>query len=79
MLDLNKHKNKELYDSKAKEIHLSIGDKVLLRNEVGHKLDFQYTGPYRIEKLEDRDNIIISGNNNKKQTVHKNRIKIFNS
>ena len=52
---------------------------MLLKNEVGHKLDFKYTGPYIVEKIEDNDNIVISGNKSKKQTVHKDRLKIFYS
>ena len=77
MLELNKQKNKELYDLKTRDITLSIGDKVLLKNEVGHKLDFRYTGPYTVEKIEDKDNIIISGNKSRKQKVYKDRLKIY--
>ena len=77
MLELNKQKNKELYDLKTRDITLSIGDKVLLKNEVGHKLDFRYTGLYRVEKIEDKNNIIISGNKSRKQKVYKDRLKIY--
>jgi len=48
-----------------------------LKNETGHKLDSKYTGPYTVESLEDNENIIISNNKNKKQTVHKDRLKTF--
>jgi len=41
-----------------------------LKNETGHKLDFKYTGPYKVESIEENDNTVISKNKNKKQTVH---------
>jgi len=29
-----------------------------LKNETGHKLDFKYTGPYKVESIEKNDNIV---------------------
>jgi len=40
-----------------------MGDKVLLKNETGHKLDSKYTGPCTVESLEANENTIISNNN----------------
>jgi len=54
-----------------------MGDKVLLKNEIGHKLDSKYTGPYTVESLEVNENIRISNNKTKKETVHKDRLKTF--
>jgi len=48
-----------------------------LKNETGHKLDSKYTGPYSVEQIGDRDNITIINNKNKKQIVHKDRLKMF--
>jgi len=79
MLEEQKKKNKELYDLKLNDISISIGDKVLLKNETGHKLDFKYTGPYTVVKIEERDNIVISNDKKKPQTVHKDRLKLFSS
>ncbi|NUL20231.1 hypothetical protein HUN27_25735, partial [Agrobacterium tumefaciens] len=73
MLEEQKKKNKELYDLKLNDISISIGDKVLLKNETGHKLDFKYTGLYTVVKIEERDNIVISNDKKKPQTVHKDR------
>jgi len=73
MIEENKRKNKEFYDLTTND----IGDKVLLKNETGHKLDSKYTGPYTVESLEENENIIISNNKNKKQAVHKDRLKTF--
>jgi len=50
-----------------------------LKNETGHKLDFKYTRPYKVESIEEKDNIVISNNRNKEQTVHKDRLKMFTS
>lgn len=79
LLEAHKEKNKENYDLKIKDIELEVGDKVLLRNEVGHKLDFKYTGPYKIESIGDNNNITLLTNKNKKQIVHKDRLKKFHS
>jgi len=43
MIEENKKKNKEFYDFMAIDIDISIGDKVSLKNETGHKLDSKYT------------------------------------
>jgi len=59
MIEENKRKNKEFYDLTANDIDIYIGNKVLLKNEIGHKLDSKYTGPYTVECSEDNENIII--------------------
>jgi len=41
MIEKNKENNKIVYDQKIKNIDISVGDQVLLRNETGHKLDYQ--------------------------------------
>jgi len=70
MLEANKNRNKLLYDHKANDIDISVGDQVLLKNETGHKLDPKYTGPYIVTEIGDRDNIVITNSKQKKQTVH---------
>ena len=77
LLEANKNRNKILYDQKVRNIDISVGDQVLLKNETGHKLDPKYTGPYKVTEIGDRDNIVITNNKNKIQTVHKDRLKIF--
>jgi len=77
IIEENKRKNIEFYDLKAKDIDIFMGDKVLLKNEIGHKLDSKYTGPYTVESLEVNENIRISNNKTKKETVHKDRLKTF--
>jgi len=77
MIEKNKENNKIVYDQKIKNIDISVGDQVLLRNETGHKLDYQYTGPYKVTEIGERNNIIITNNKNKKQTVYRDRLKKF--
>ena len=79
LLIKNKNSIKRYYDNNVKELNIDIGDKVILMNEVGHKLDFKYKGPYRIDRIDDNGNVVIVGKNNKKQTVHKDRLKIYNA
>lgn len=66
MLEGHKISNKKIYDLKIKNMEIALGDKVLLRNEVSHKLVAKYTGHFKIESVEDRNIIIISG---KKKTT----------
>jgi len=42
-----------------------------------HKFDYQYTGPYKVTEIGEWNNIIITNNKNKKQTVHKDILKTF--
>jgi len=39
MIDEHKKKNKKLYDKRARNLDILVGNKVLLNNETGHKLD----------------------------------------
>jgi len=39
----------------------------LLRKEKGHKLDYKYTGPYKVTEIGDRINIMITNNKNNKK------------
>lgn len=78
LLDSAKVKRKEHYDMNTEQLDLNLGDLVLLRNEVGHKLENRYEGPYKVIEIRDNDNIIIEIKGNRKQKVHKNRLKLFN-
>nr|AAL90422.1 RH61266p [Drosophila melanogaster] len=78
LLEKAKSYRKQLYDKKTSDFQLKIGDKVILRNESGHKLDPVYIGPYTVETIEDRDNIVIRDKKQKKQKVHKDRLQIYN-
>lgn len=71
MLENHKRKNKEYYDRKVLDKEIIINDKVLLRNETGHKLDNRYLGPYIVVGIEEPNNIIIKDDKNKTQKVHK--------
>jgi len=71
MLEKAKAYRKQNYDKNTSDFKLKIGDKVTLRNEAGHKLDPVYLGPYTVETIEDRYNIIIKYKKQKKQEVHK--------
>jgi len=36
---------------------LKVGDQVLLKNETGHtKLDFKYSRPYTVDRIQENDN-----------------------
>jgi len=76
MIDEHKEKNKKLYDEKARNLDILVEDKVLLNNETGQKLDSKYTGPCKVKEIGENNNVIITNNKNKKQTVHKDRLKV---
>jgi len=48
MLEKAKAYWKLAYDEKTENFELKVGDKVLIRNETGHKLDPVYLGPYML-------------------------------
>jgi len=77
MLEFHKQKQKISYDKSTLDFDFKIGKQVLLKNKTGHKLYFKYTGPYKVESIEEKDNKVFSNNKNKKQTVHKDRLKVF--
>lgn len=79
LMNRYKERQKIYYDRNSKNIEVKIGDKILLKNETGHKLDGKYTGPYKVISLKDNGNIEISVKGNKNQIVHKDRIKIYNT
>ena len=66
-----------MYDKNAKPAEYKKGEKVLLRNEVGKKLDSKYTGPYIILKDCDENEEVKMGN--RMETTHKNWVKRFYS
>ena len=79
LLDRNKLKQKLNYDRDIIDYNFRIGDLVLLKNEAGHKLETQYKGPYKIKKIDLRNNVtIFDKKTNKTQIAHKNRLKLYN-
>ena len=79
LLDTNKIKQKNNYDKDILDYNFKIGDLVLLRNDIGHKLEESYKGPYKIKNIDLRNNVtIVDKKNNKEQVVHKNRLKLYN-
>jgi hypothetical protein len=73
-----KQKSKEYFDTKAKEIQIDIGDKVLLYDETvrrgrSKKLSSQWIGPYEVIEVDKVNAIIKKGR--RVQKVHINRLK----
>lgn len=80
MLERAKLKQKQFYDRQSREIQLQIGDLVLLKNEVGHKLENRYLGPFTVVELRNNSNVTIEDNKKKKaQTVHRDRLKHYST
>ena len=68
LLNINKINQKNNYDRN-----------IFLKNETGLKLDNQYKGPYKIKKLDLRNNVaVVDKIANNEQTVNKNRLKLCN-
>lgn len=79
MLERAKLKQKQFYDRQSREIQLQIGDLVLLKNEVGHKLENRYLGPFTVVELRNNSNVTIEDNKKKAQTVHRDRLKHYST
>lgn len=66
---------KELYDRNINPVMYKKGDLILVRNEIGNKLECIYNGPYEVIK-DESPNVIIK-NKNKVDCIHKNRTKLY--
>lgn len=75
-LILAKEKRKCLYDTNCNPITYKEGDLLLLKNQVGNKLDRIYNGPYKV--LKDMTSNVEILKDNKSIIVHKNNTKLFN-
>ena len=65
-------------DKNQADIDIEIGDKVLVTNEAGHKLDNRYLGPYLVVDIDDKNNFYVKDSENKTFKFHKSRLKSFN-
>jgi len=68
----------QIYSRKNEsDVNIKIGDKVFIRNEVGHKLDNRYLGPYYVINADNKNNFTLQDEQNKSFNVHKSRLKLF--
>lgn len=73
----SKVKRKERFDKQAKTMNYNPGNKVLLKNEIGNKMEPLYKGPYNI--VENKPPNVVIRIDNKLLEVHKNRVKLYHS
>lgn len=75
-LRYGKQKSKIYYDKQSKPLVVSVGDRVLLVNEVRSKLDPLYKDEYIVKDIKE-ENVLIENNITHKTTlVHKNRLRL---
>lgn len=77
LLENRKLSQKANIDKNVTNCKFQSGDKVLIRHEVGHKLDKKYNGPYEIIEMDERNNCLIKDPNNKHLKVHLEKLKSF--
>lgn len=74
----SKDKSKQQYDKKTRDIVFKVGGLVLLRNDARKsKLSQIWTGPWEVIKINSPENTTIKLNKGS-QTVHNNRLKLYN-
>jgi RNase H-like domain found in reverse transcriptase/Reverse transcriptase (RNA-dependent DNA polymerase)/Integrase zinc binding domain/Integrase core domain/Retroviral aspartyl protease len=71
----HKEKRKEMYDKDSRPKNIEVGDLVLVKNEVGKKLDCIYKGPFKVQQVEGPNAKLEVGNSSK--IVHRDRIKKY--
>lgn len=72
-----KEKSKRTYDQNQQDINVSIGDKVLIKNNSRKgKLSPKWKGPFIVSDVHSNENVSIL-RNNKKVKIHKNELKLF--
>lgn len=71
----SKLSRKGKYDLHTNPICYKEHDLILIKNEIGNKLDSLYLGPYEV--IRDESPNVIINKNGKIDTIHKNRTKLF--
>lgn len=70
-----KLKMKEIYDKSTREIVLSVGDRIKIREFSNHKLESFYRGPFVVQEIQNENVVAYEPTTQKKVVVHKNRVK----
>lgn len=73
--EIVKQKRKERYDVYTKEREYKVGDKILVKKEIGNKLSNLFDGPYEIVGVNGGNVRILK--NKRIDEVHKNRTKLY--
>lgn len=73
----SKIKRKEIYDRNMNPVVYKPNDLILVKNEVGNKLNCVYSGPYVV--IKDMSPNVEIMRNNKPDVIHKNRTKLYHS
>ena len=77
MIQKQKFKRVEDYNRLTEETKYNTGDLILLKNEVGSKMDHVYVGPYKI--LQDLGSNVEIETGKNTDIIHKSRVKHFRS
>lgn len=77
LINKTKVRVKKQYDTILNPIILQQGDKVLISNDGGHKLEKLYLGPYIVISVNDKNVEVLNEKDNKISIVHKNRLKKY--
>jgi Integrase zinc binding domain/Integrase core domain len=73
----SKEHRKSFEDRTKRPVTIAVGDKVMVRKENRQgKLDDIFNGPFEVTAINE-PNVELKIKNNKTQTIHKNRLKIF--
>lgn len=70
-----KERSKLYYDRRARPYNFKLGQLVYLLKEPTHKLENQYTGPYRIIETLENNNVKIAINTRANRIVHTDKLK----
>jgi len=76
-LNTKKLRSQMYADKNLADVNIKVGDKVLIRNEVGHKLENRYLGPYVVIAADNKHNFTLNDDNDKPFKIHKSRLKLF--
>lgn len=78
ILEKLKIRNKTYYDRDAKPTSIKTNDLVLIERKPYDKFKSVYKGPYKVDSVTGSNVTIIDTDKNKKQTVHKDRTRLYN-
>lgn len=69
-MEISNLNHKKNWDKNINKISLKIGDKILITNEDGHKLDKNFFGTFKVIDIDDKNVKVIDNDTNKKIAVH---------
>lgn len=76
-IDKKKQQRKTTYDTRANDIIVNVGDKILIKKQTkDRKFDMAWSGPYVVTDVPSNNYVLYSDGRNKQRKINKDNIKL---